>query len=121
MNILPGFLQIQFKQNSLSCFWLTYQCSNNSIFCQKIPFLPFHSEDYIPVFRELVPRDPWSEAGGQPEVRVNFEAVMLDVSRERESRMWIHVTTRACRDEAACKVSCQNQNLCSESRYYFNF
>ena len=38
-------------------------------------------------------------------VRVNFEAVMLDVTRERESRMWIHVTTRACRSREACTVS----------------
>ena len=53
-------------------------------------------------FRQLVPRQPWSEAGA--EVRVNFEAVMLDVTRERESRLWIHVTTRACRGQQACTV-----------------
>ena len=50
----------------------------------------------------ILPSD-WSEAGS--EVRVNFEAVMLDSVRERESRMWIHVTTRACRREQECQVS----------------
>ena len=47
----------------------------------------------------------WSEPGA--EVRVNFEAVMLDSVRERESRMWIHVRVRACRGEQACTVSHQ--------------
>ena len=50
----------------------------------------------------LILSSDWSEAGS--EVRVNFEAVMLDSVRERESRMWIHVTTRACRAEQECQV-----------------
>ena len=50
----------------------------------------------------LILSSDWSEAGA--EVRVNFEAVMLDSVRERESRMWIHVTTRACRAEQECQV-----------------
>ena len=68
-------------------------------------------------FREVVPRQPWAEPG-RPEVRVNMEAVMLDASRGRESRVWIHVTTRACRTESACRVShtMYCSNLYSESR-----
>ena len=64
----------------------------------------------------LILSSDWSEAGS--EVRVNFEAVMLDSVRERESRMWIHVTTRACRGEQECQVSYNNlclMSMCGKS------
>ena len=59
-------------------------------------------------YGEIVPRDPWTEVGDR-EVRINFEAVMLDVTRSQESRMWIHVNTRACKYKRQCQAQCINE------------
>ena len=59
-------------------------------------------------YGEIVPRDPWTEVG-EREVRINFEAVMLDVTRSQESRMWIHVNTRACKYKRQCQAQCINE------------
>ena len=57
-------------------------------------------------FSGIVPRSPWSDQ--EAEVRVNFEAVMLDVDRRPETLMWVHVVTRVCRSESQCQVSCDS-------------
>ena len=92
------------------------QSSRNTIALEELVLSPSRSDPAAPghvvlvsggcsqsQFREIVPSDPWSE--GEAEVRVNFEAVMLDVSRGYKSNMWIHVTVRSCKDQKHCQVN----------------
>ena len=59
-------------------------------------------------FAGVVPAQPAVSPNNSREVRLDFEAVMLDVNRSQESRVWLHVTTRACTSEARCSVLCDH-------------
>jgi len=63
-------------------------------------------------FAGIVPRQPWVAENTTGEVRVEFEAVLLDVSREVSSRVWIHVRTMACTNtnQDQCK-----QDVCEDA------
>lgn len=54
-------------------------------------------------FVGIVPRQPWIAENTTGEVRLEFEAVQLDISRESGSRIWIHVRTMACTGQDQCR------------------
>ena len=54
-------------------------------------------------FVGIVPRQPWIAENTTGEVRLEFEAVQLDISRESGSRIWIHVRTMACTGQHQCR------------------
>ena len=53
-------------------------------------------------FARLVPRQPWLARNTTGEVRLEFEAVQLDISRETHSQLWVHVRTMACAGPDQC-------------------
>ena len=53
-------------------------------------------------FAGIVPRQPWIAENTTGEVRSEFEAVLLDISRESSSRLWIHVRIMACTNKEQC-------------------
>ena len=50
----------------------------------------------------IIPRQPWIPENTTGEVRMEFEAVQLDISRESSSKLWIHVRTMACTAKDQC-------------------
>ena len=60
-------------------------------------------------FAGVVPAPPSVSPNNTREVRLDFEAVMLDINRSQESKVWLHVTTRACTSQARCSVLCHHQ------------
>ena len=50
----------------------------------------------------IIPRQPWISENSTGEVRMEFEAVQLDISRESSSKLWIHVRTMACTAQDQC-------------------
>ena len=56
-------------------------------------------------FASIVPRQPWLKENSSAEVRLEFEAVLLDVSRRGEGRLWVHVKSVACTTEAECRAA----------------
>ena len=58
-------------------------------------------------FEGVVPSHPSLSPNNTREVRLDFEAVMLDINRQQESKVWVHVTTRACTSLARCEVDCE--------------
>ena len=53
-------------------------------------------------FAGIVPRQPWIAENTTREVRLEFEAVLLDISRESSSKIWIHVRIMACTNKEQC-------------------
>jgi hypothetical protein len=53
-------------------------------------------------FAGIVPRQPWIAENTTGEVRLEFEAILLDISRESSSKIWIHVRIMACTDKEQC-------------------
>ena len=60
-------------------------------------------------FAGVVPAQPAVSPNNSREVRLDFEAVMLDINRSQESKVWLHVTTRACTSQLLCSVLCDGQ------------
>ena len=56
-------------------------------------------------FASIVPRQPWLKENSSAEVRLEFEAVLLDVSRRGEGRLWVHVKSVACTTKAECRAA----------------
>ena len=56
-------------------------------------------------FASIVPRQPWLKENSSSEVRLEFEAVLLDVSRRGEGRLWVHVKSVACTTKAECRAA----------------
>ena len=53
-------------------------------------------------FASIVPKQPWLKENSSSEVRLEFEAVLLDVSRRGQGRLWVHVKSVACATRAEC-------------------
>lgn len=55
-------------------------------------------------FASIVPRQPYHPSDAANEVRMEFEAVLLDAaqSAERASQLWIHARIKACVVQADC-------------------
>ena len=48
-------------------------------------------------FASIVPRQPYRPIDRPQEVRLEFEAILLDVSRDvRKNQLWIHAKIKAC-------------------------
>ena len=48
-------------------------------------------------FASIVPRQPYRPVDRPQEVRLEFEAILLDVSRDvRKNQLWIHAKIKAC-------------------------
>ena len=60
-------------------------------------------------FMGVVPAPPVVSPNNSREVRLDFEAVMLDINRSQESKVWLHVTTRACTSQQRCSALCDRQ------------
>lgn len=56
-------------------------------------------------FASIVPRQPWLKENSSSEVRLEFEAVLLDVSRRGQGRLWVHVKSVACTTKAECRAA----------------
>ena len=56
-------------------------------------------------FASIVPRQPWMKENSSSEVRLEFEAVLLDVSRRGQGRLWVHVKSVACTTKDECRVA----------------
>lgn len=55
-----------------------------------------------------MPRQPWLAENTTGEVRLEFEAVLLDVSRRGQAQLWVHALTRACAGREGCRLEgCQ--------------
>ena len=60
-------------------------------------------------FYSILPRQPYRPEGNSAEVRMEFEAVLLDAQRDRPNQLWIHARIKACVAEADCvPVSMKN-------------
>ena len=54
-------------------------------------------------FVSIVPRQPYRPPDRAQEVRLEFEAILLDVSRDvRKNQLWIHAKIKACVAAADC-------------------
>ena len=67
-------------------------------------------------FAGVVPSHPATSPNNSREVRLDFEAVMLDINRSEESKVWVHVTSRACTGLARCEVECGEEEDGKERR-----
>ena len=47
-------------------------------------------------FVAIVPKQPYRPQAVSNEVRMEFEAVLLDAQRERQNQLWIHAKIKAC-------------------------
>merc|ERR1712038_2118193 len=56
-------------------------------------------------FASIVPRQPWLKEYSSSEVRLEFEAVLLDVTRRGQGRLWVHVKSVACTTKDECRVA----------------
>ena len=64
-------------------------------------------------FIAIVPKQPYRPAAVSNEVRMEFEAVLLDgAQRERQNQLWIHAKIKACIREEDCQaVSVSKQSI----------
>ena len=53
-------------------------------------------------FIAIVPKQPYRPQAVSNEVRMEFEAVLLDAQRERQNQLWIHAKIKACVREEDC-------------------
>ena len=53
-------------------------------------------------FVAIVPKQPYRPQAVSNEVRMEFEAVLLDAQRERQNQLWIHAKIKACVREEDC-------------------
>ena len=55
-------------------------------------------------FYSILPRQPYRVDGVNSEVRLEFEAVMLDINKDTKSNeLWIHAKIKACVHGADCE------------------
>ena len=53
-------------------------------------------------FYAIVPKQPYRPSGVDNEVRLEFEAVLLDAQREKTNQLWIHARIKACVRKEDC-------------------
>ena len=81
-------------------------------------------------FYSILPRQPYRVEGVNSEVRLEFEAVMLDVNKDtKTNELWVHARIKACVHGADCDpVICSTTTFCETlklgtqrgSRIYFS-
>lgn len=62
-------------------------------------------------FYTILPRQPYRPEGNQGEVRLEFEAVLLDAQRDRANQLWIHARIKACVIASDCVPVSHHQSL----------
>ena len=62
-------------------------------------------------FIAIVPKQPYRPPAVSNEVRMEFEAVLLDAQRERQNQLWIHAKIKACVREEDCVAVRRNENM----------
>eukprot|EP00093_Oithona_nana_P013146 13146.XXX_209624_207241_1 [CDS] Oithona nana genome sequencing. len=55
-------------------------------------------------FSTIVPRQPYRPESSPNEVRLEFEAVLLDVNKDRKNQLWIHAKIKACVAKGDCEA-----------------
>ena len=55
-------------------------------------------------FSTIVPRQPYRPETSPNEVRLEFEAVLLDVNKDRKNQLWIHAKIKACVAKEDCEA-----------------
>ena len=55
-------------------------------------------------FSTIVPRQPYRPESTPNEVRLEFEAVLLDVNKDRKNQLWIHAKIKACVAKGDCEA-----------------
>jgi len=55
-------------------------------------------------FATIVPRQPYRPELLPNEVRLEFEAVLLDVNKDRKNQLWIHAKIKACVTKKDCEA-----------------
>ena len=53
-------------------------------------------------FSSIVPRQPYRPELKPNEVRLEFEAVLLDVNKDQKNQLWIHAKIKACVSKKDC-------------------
>ena len=53
-------------------------------------------------FSSIVPRQPYRPETTPNEVRLEFEAVLLDANKDRKNQLWIHAKIKACVAQKDC-------------------
>ena len=62
-------------------------------------------------FIAIVPKQPYRPPAVSNEVRMEFEAVLLDAQRERQNQLWIHAKIKACVREEDCVAVRRKENM----------
>ena len=60
-------------------------------------------------FYTILPRQPYRPEDNSGEVRMEFEAVLLDAQRDRANQLWIHAKIKACVIAADCVPVSESQ------------
>ena len=53
-------------------------------------------------FSSIVPRQPYRPELKPNEVRLEFEAVLLDINEDQKNQLWIHANIKACVSKKDC-------------------
>ena len=53
-------------------------------------------------FSSIVPRQPYRPELKPNEVRLEFEAVLLDINEDQKNQLWIHAKIKACVSKKDC-------------------
>ena len=65
---------------------------------------PFYYRCRQDEFSTIVPRQPYRPESSPNEVRLEFEAVLLDVNKDRKNQLWIHAKIKACVAKGDCEA-----------------
>ena len=73
-------------------------------------------------FYSIVPRQPYRPEDTPSEVRLEFEAVLLDGSTDNptKNQLWIHARIKACVNGADC-VPVSFSGFCFRRKIYFSY
>ena len=82
-------------------------------------------------FSSIVPRQPYRPETLPNEVRLEFEAVLLDVNKDRKNQLWIHAKIKACVVQKdcdpvstlhtqCCQIKCGNFRIFCHSDFTWN-
>ena len=75
----------------------TYLLIEMKQICNLRVILIFFNSCRVEEFASIVPRQPYRPGDRPQEVRLEFEAILLDVSRDvRKNQLWIHAKIKAC-------------------------
>ena len=65
---------------------------------------PFYYRCRQDEFSTIVPRQPYRPESSTNEVRLEFEAVLLDVNKDQKNQLWIDAKIKACVAKGDCEA-----------------